>query len=202
MACASRLQGHKGLILVVHSLEEMFRNPDFLAQATTAARRDARGARLAVILQRARPLVTELTSVERPLDLLDLPITPSESPAETFTTFSTLFFVPWAHGDCSMKVTDLQQMGDALQRTRAEIVPAVVSGAGSTRVGNDLGASPVTAFYDAVALDWHTRARNPQARAGAGRLTDAINLQERKLDYALQEYTRALTAWMRSVLGS
>jgi len=178
----------------------MFRNPDFLAHATTAARRDARGARLAVILQSARPLVTELTSVERPLDLLDVPITPSGSPAETFTTISTLFFVPWAHGDCSLKVIDLQQMADALRRTQAEIAPAQVSDAGSTRVGNALGASPLTAFYDAVALDWRTRSRNPPP--GAGRPTDPINLQERKLDYALQEYTRALTAWMRSVLGS
>ena len=189
-------------MLVVYSLEEMLRNPDFLEQAATVARRDARGARLAVILQSARPLVKELTSVERPLDLLDVPITPSESPAETFTTISTLFFVPWAHGDCSLKVTDLQQMGDSLRRTQAEIVPAEMGGAGSTRVGKALGASPLTAFYDAVALDWRTRSHNPRPRAGAGRLTDPINLQERKLDYALQEYTRALTAWMRSVLGS
>lgn len=188
--------------LVVHSLEEMFRNPDFLAQATTAARRDARGARLAVILQRARPLMTELTSVERPLDLLELPIAPSESPAEMFTTISTLFFVPWAHGDCSLKVTDLQRIGDGLRRAGAEVVGAEGTPAGGSTRADEGRSSPLATFYEAVALDWRTRSRSPQTRPGEGRPTDPINLQEKKLDYALQEYTRALTAWMRSVLGS
>jgi hypothetical protein len=181
----------------------MLRNPDFLEQATTVARRDARGARLAVILQSARPLVTELTSVERPLDLLERPITPSESPAETFRTISTLFFVPWAHGDCSQKVNELQRSAEALQRTRAEIIPAEITGAGiRTRVGKVLDSNPLTAFYDAIALDWRTRARDAQARMTGDRLAGPVNLQERKLDYAVQEYTKALTAWMRSVLGS
>jgi hypothetical protein len=181
----------------------MFEDPDFLAQATAAARRDARGGRLAVILQSARPLVMELTSVERPLDLLEVPIAPDESPAETFTTISTLFFVPWAHPDCSEKVTDLQRTGEALRRTGAEVVPTDVDGAGrGRRVGHAHGSSPLTAFYDAVALDWRARARDAQGCTAAGRFGVPINLQERKLDYALQEYTKALTAWMRSVLGS
>ena len=201
MACASRVQRQEGIVVVMHSLEEMLGDPDFLAQAAAAARRDARGARLAVILQSARPLMTELTSVERPIDLLDITIAPAHSPAETFTTISTLFFVPWAHADCSEKVAELQRTGDALRRTRAEVFPADVDGTGiRTRVAKALGSSPLSAFYDAVALDW--RVRTAQAHTVAGRLADPINLQERKADYALEEYTKALTAWMRSVLGS
>jgi hypothetical protein len=203
MACASRVQRQRGIVVVMHSLEEMFGDPDFLAQATAAARRNARGGRLAVILQSARPLMAELTSVERPLDLLDITIAPADSPAETFTTISTLFFVPWAHAECSQKVTELQRTGDALRRTRAEVFPADVGGTWpGTRVAKTLGSSPLTAFYDAVALDWRARARTAQARTAAGRFANPINLQERKVDYALQEYTKALTAWMRSVLGS
>jgi len=203
MACASRGQRQKGIVVVVHSLEEMFEDPDFLARAITAAQRDARGGRLAVILQTARPLVTELTSVERPLDLLEVPITPCESPAQTFTTISTLFFVPWAHADCSQKVNELQRSGEALRRTRAEIIPADITGVEiRTHAGKALGSNPLTAFYDAIALDWRTRSRNAQGRMSAGRLAGPVNLQERKLDYAVQEYTYALTAWMRSVLGA
>jgi hypothetical protein len=203
MVCASRVQRERGIVVVMHSLEEMFGDPDFLAEAMAAAQRDARGGRLAVILQSVRPLVMELTSVERPLDLLDVPIAPAESPAETFTTISTLFFVPWAHADCSQKVTELQRTGETLRRTRAEIIPAGVDGAGfRTRGGHALGSSPLTTFYDAVALDWRTRSRGAQMRTAAGRFAGPVNLQERKLDYALQEYTKALTAWIRSVLGS
>jgi len=203
MACASRVQRQKGIVVVMHSLEEMLGDPDFLAQATAAAQRDARGGRLAVILQSARPLMAELTSVERPLDLLDITIAPADSPAETFTTISTLFFVPWAHADCSQKVTELQRTGDALRRTRAELFPADVDDPRTrTRVGQALGSSPLTAFYDAVALDWRARARTVQVRTAAGRFADPINLQERKVDYALLEYMKALTSWMRSVLGS
>lgn len=201
MAYAPRVQRHEGIVAVMHSLEEMLGDPDFLAEATAAARRDARGGRLAVILQSARPLMAELTSVERPLDLLDITIAPADSPAETFTTISTLFFVPWGDADCSEKVTELQRTGDALRRTRAELFPADVGGTSTgTRAGKGLGSSPLTAFYDAVALDW--RLRTSQVRPVIGRSADLINLQERKVDYALQEYTKALTAWMRSVLGS
>ena len=156
----------------IHSLEEIFANPDFLARATATARRDARSTRLAVILQTARLLAADLSVVQRPLDVLNVPFGPSPSPADTFTTISTLLSVPWAHGDCSQKVMELQRSGEALRP----------------------GLDPLAAFYEAVALDLRTRDRN--------RSSSTVSVQEKKLEMALEEYTKALTAWMREVLGS
>jgi hypothetical protein len=174
-------------------LEEILANPDFLSEATTAARRDACSPRLAVILQSARPLLPELLASERPLDLLEVRFGSPTSAATAFTTISTLFFVPWAHGDCSEKVAELQRISEALRRTSAEFLTCE-SMSISTGIGNGQRSTPLTTFYEAVALDSWRRARNSHAGA-------TVSLQEKKLDIALQEYTKALTAWMRSVLG-
>jgi hypothetical protein len=154
------------------SLEEILANPDFLSQATAIARRDARSTRLAVILQSARPLASDLSAAERPLDVLNLAFGPVASPADAFTIISTLLFVPWAHGDCSQKVLELQRAGEVLR----------------------LGSSAPHAFYEAVVLDVRARASEPRTRM-------TVNLQEKKLEMALEEYTKALTGWMRAVLA-
>jgi hypothetical protein len=191
MACASRVQRNvirsrrtdrQGIVSVRQddrreyarwdSLEEILANPDFLSQATATARRDSRSTRLAVILQSARPLASGLSAAERPLDVLSLGFGPAASPADAFTTISTLLFVPWAHGDCSQKVLELQRTGEVLR----------------------LGSSPLNAFYEAVVLDARARASEPRTRA-------TVNLQEKKLQMALEEYTKALTGWMLAVLG-
>jgi hypothetical protein len=191
MTCASRVQRRNGFgpkrtdrqdtVTVTannwregspfRSLEEMLANPDFLPQATETARRDARSTRLAVILQAARPLASDLGAVERPLDVLNS-FGPTASPVDAFTTISTLFFVPWAHGDCSQKVVELQRTGEALQ----------------------LGSHPMTAFYEAVALDARTRRNGPATCV-------TVSLHEKKLEMALETYTKALTGWMRAVLA-
>lgn len=192
MACASRVQRRNviarqrtdgwGSVIVTtdnwrvrphfRSLEEILANPDFVSQATATARRDARGTRLALILQSARPLVADLTAAERPLDVLNVPLEAGASPASTFTTISTLFFVPWAHGDCSNRMMELQRTGEVLRP----------------------GSSPVAALYEAIALDVQTRESSQSSHV-------AVDLQQRKLEITLGEYTRSLTGWMRAVLG-
>jgi len=154
------------------SLEEILANPDFLAQATAIARRDARGTRLAVILQTARSHAAELSVVERPVEVLHVPFGPTPSAAETFTTIATLLFVPWAHGDCSQRVLELQRTGEAFRP----------------------GSSPVAVLYEAVALDVRARQRSSGTAA-------MVSLRQKKLEMALEDYTRALTGWMRAVLG-
>jgi hypothetical protein len=56
------------------------------------------------------------------------------------------------------------------------------------------GSSPVAALYEALALDVQTRESHRSSRI-------TVNLQQKKLEIALGEYTKALTGWMRAVLG-
>jgi hypothetical protein len=137
------------------------------------------------------------------LDLLRIRSAHATSEVGVFTTISSLFFVPWAHGDCSRKLAALHHAAEALTKAHAAVHGATDDPATAAKqIAGPRPFAPLTALYEAVGIDIECRARERRDGVVDEAIDVGDSISERRMDEALRDYTAALTDWIRSILWS
>lgn len=176
-------------------------DPDFVLRMTRYARQHARGDRLAAVLDELRPVVPTLLASDHPLALLHVPPPHADSEIDVFASICTLFFVPWAHGDCSQKFSGLHHAAMAMRVANSRATATGLGGL-AHRHTDALAVAPVASFYEALVTDLDRKTRRGIRSGGTAPSVDHGAARDaRAIDVALHAYTRALTGWLGSVLA-